>query len=156
MTNFQRSPFEANATVISHLLTIDVEARMPNNSGALIITPHSTIPFERFLFGNENWRSHRAICEMEIYCDLLENLQDRIDSLETRGKDDEVALTNVQAVISSYAFEIALKSFWALDNPAECVPHSHEVTSIFDELKEETKKSLKQFQLTRGSGGLFT
>ncbi len=121
---------------------------MPNNSGALIITPHSTIPFERFLFGNENWRSHRAICEMEIYCDLLENLQDRIDSLETRGKDEEVALTNVQAVISSYAFEIALKSFWALDNPAECVPHSHEVTSIFDELKEETKKSLKQFQLT--------
>ena len=41
-----------------------------------------SIPMERFLFGNENWRSYRAIDEVEAYCGLLENLQERIDSLE--------------------------------------------------------------------------
>ena len=74
-----------------------------------------SVSFERFAFGNEHWRSYRAMDEIEIYCDLLENLQDRIDSLETRGKDEEVTLCNVQAVISSYAFEIAMKSLWALE-----------------------------------------
>ena len=102
-----------------------------------------SIPMERFLFGNEQWRSYRAINEVEIYCDLLKNLQDRIDSLVTRGKDEEVTLTNVQAVISSYAIEIAMKSLWALDNPAECVPHKHNLVIIFDGLQEDTVRSLK-------------
>ena len=108
-----------------------------------------SIPMERFLFGNEHWRSYRAIDEVEVYCDLLENLQDRIDSLETQGKDEEVTLTNVQAVISSYALEIAMKSLWALDNPAECVPHKHNLVIIFNGLKDETVTSLKRLQLTR-------
>ena len=108
-----------------------------------------SMPIERFLFGNEHWRSYRAINEIEIYCDILENLQNRIDSLETRYKDEEVTLTNVQAVISSYAFEIAMKSLWALDNPADPVPHTHCLPSIFDGLKEETVTSLKRLQLTR-------
>ena len=111
--------------------------------------PTITIPIQRFLFGNEYWRSHYAIDEMEIYCDLLENLQDRIDSLETRGRDEEVTLINVQAVISSYAIEIAMKSLWALDNPTECVPRTHDLCTIFDGLTEETVKSLKQLQLIR-------
>ena len=98
-----------------------------------------SMPIERFLFGNEHWRSYRAINEIEIYCDILENLQNRIDSLETRYKDEEVTLTNVQAVISSYAFEIAMKSLWALDNPADPVPHTHCLPTIFDGLKEETR-----------------
>ena len=58
------------------------------------------ISLEQFMFGNRHWRSYRAVDEIEVYCDLLENLQDRIDSLETRGKDEEVTLRNVQAVIS--------------------------------------------------------
>ena len=119
----------------------------------------SWVPFsiKRFMFGNDHWRSHRAINEIEIYCDLLENVQDMIDSLETRGKDEEVALINVQAVLSSYALEIAMKSFWALDHPTECVPHTHKLPHIFggfkekkeeyDGLKEETKKSLAQYSL---------
>ena len=106
-----------------------------------------SMPIERFLFGNEHWRSYRAIDEIEIYCDLLENLQGRIDSLETRGKDEEATLRNAQAVISSYAFEIAIKSLWALDNPAK--PHGHDLVTIFDGLKEETVRSLKGLQLTR-------
>ena len=95
------------------------------------------------------WHPHHAVNEIEIYCELLEHLQDRIDCLETRGRDEEVALLNVQAVISSYAIEIAMKSFWALDFPGECVPHTHDIVEIFDALKEETVKSLEGFQLTR-------
>ena len=114
-----------------------------------MITSSFSIPMERFLFGNENWRSYRAINEIDIYCDLLDNLHSRIDSLETRGKDEEVVLKNVQAVISSYAFEIAIKSFWAIDNPTECVPHEHNLVILYDGLKEETKKSLEQFQITK-------
>ena len=108
-----------------------------------------SIPIERFMFGNEHWRSHRAMDEIEVYCDLLENLQDRIDSLETRGKDEEVTLCNVQAVISSYAFEIAMKSLWALDNPDRCVPHKHDLLIFFDELEEETVKALRLLHVTR-------
>ena len=107
-----------------------------------------SIPMERFLFGNEHWRSYRAIDEIEVYCGLLENLQNRIDSLVTHGRDEEVTLTNVQAVISSYAIEIAMKSLWALDNPAECVPHEHNLVIIFDGLNEGTVRSLKRLELT--------
>ncbi len=106
------------------------------------------IPIERFLFGNEHWRSYRAIDEVEVYCGLLENLQGKIDSLEIRGKDEEVTLTNVQAVLSSYAFEIALKSLWALDNPTKRVRHTHNLPTIFCELKEETVESLARLQFT--------
>ena len=95
------------------------------------------------------WHPHHAVNEIEIYCDLLEHLQDRIDCLETRGRDEEVALLNVQAVISSYAIEIALKSFWALDRPGESVRRTHDLVKIFDGLKDETKKSLGGLQLPR-------
>ena len=108
-----------------------------------------SMPFERLLFGNEHWRSYRAINEIEIYCDLLDNLQNRIDSLETRGGEEEVTLINVQAVNSSYAFEIAMKSLWALDNPTKCVPHEHDLVMRFDGLREETVRSLKRLRLTR-------
>ena len=42
-----------------------------------------------------------------------------------------------------------MKSLWALENSTECVPHEHNLAIIFDGLKEETVKSLKQLQLTR-------
>ena len=108
-----------------------------------------SIPIDRLLFGNEYWRSYRAIDEVEVYCNVLENLQDEVDSLETRGKDEEVTLINVQAVISSYAFEVAIKSLWALDNSSALVPHKHDLLLFFDGLKEETVKSLEQLHLTR-------
>ena len=73
----------------------------------------------------------------------------RIDSLETRGKDEEVTLTNVQAVISSYAIEIAIKSLWALDNSGDTVPHTQCLLTIFDGLNEKTVTSPKRLQLTR-------
>ena len=111
--------------------------------------PTISVPTERFLFGNEHWRSYRAIDEIEVYCDLLESLDDRIGSLETRGKDEEVTLINVQAVISSYAFEIAIKSLWALDNSPKCVPHIHDLSTFLDGLRDETVQSLKQLQLTK-------
>ena len=106
------------------------------------------IPIGRFLFGNEHWRSYRAIDEVEVYCELLEDLQGKIDSLEIRGKNEVVTLINIQAVLSSYAFEIALKSLWALDNPTKGVPHTHNLSTIFRELKEETVKSLVRLQFS--------
>ena len=108
-----------------------------------------SMSFDKFMFGNEHWRSYRAADEIEIYCDLLENLQDRIDALEIRGKDDEVTLRNVQAVISSYAFEIAMKSLWALDHSDNPVPHTHDLLTMFDELGEETTKALAVLHWTR-------
>ena len=108
-----------------------------------------TMTMEKFFFGHVSWRSHRAINEIEVYCDLLDHLQDKKESLETRGKDEEVTLINVQVVISSYAIEIAMKSFWALDHPDESVLHTHDLVKIFDGLKDETKKSLEGLQLTR-------
>ena len=101
------------------------------------------IPIKRLLFGNENWRSDKAIDEIGVYCDLLEDLEARVESLETRGKDEEVTLVNVQSVISSYAVEIAIKSFWALDNSPKCVPHIHNLAKLYDELTADTKESLK-------------
>ena len=109
----------------------------------------TSIPFAWLFWRNEHWRSYRATNEIEIYCDLLDNLQDRIDSLEIRGKEEEVTLCNVQAVISSYAFEIAMKSLWALDNPADSVPHKHNLVLIFNGLSDETVESLKRLQVTR-------
>ena len=108
-----------------------------------------SIPIERLIFGNEHWRSYRAIQEMEIYCDLLEGLQEREHSLETRGKTEEVTLESVATVISSYAFEIGIKSLWALDNSPRCVPHKHDLLFLFDGLKAETKESLRQLEFTR-------
>ena len=110
--------------------------------------PTTSIPLERLLFGNDHWSSYNAIDEMEIYSDLLDNLEDQIDSLETRGKDEEVALTNVKAVISSYAVEIAMKSLWALDNPSKRVPHTHDLIEVFSRLNDETVRSLKRLGLT--------
>lgn len=110
------------------------------------------IPTERFLLGNEHWRSYRAIDEIGVYCDLLDVLQDRIDSLQVRGKDEEVTLFNVQAVISRYAFEIAMKSLWALDNSPATPPRGrdgHNLLIMFDDLKKETVESLGRIQLTK-------
>ena len=107
-----------------------------------------SIPLERFFFGNEHWDSDLAIDEINIYCELLEHLQDKIDSLGTRGKDEELTLLNVQAVISSYAFEIAMKSLWALDNPDKTVPQKHNLVAILGGVKAETVKSLERLQQT--------
>ncbi len=111
--------------------------------------PTISIPIERLLFGNDHWRSHRAVAELEIYCDLLQKLQDRIDSLDTRGRDEEASLFSAQAVINGYAFEIAMKSLWALDDPVDPVPHTHCLPRIFDGLNEKTATSLKGLQITR-------
>ena len=108
-----------------------------------------SIPISRLVFGNEHWRSHRAIDEMEVYCELVGELYEKANSLETRGKDKEMALVNAAAVISSYAFEIGMKSLWALDNSSKPVPHKHNLLFFFNGLKAETKESLKQLGLTR-------
>jgi len=140
----------------------DKECLMNSGTGAKLITSQGSFSLEHFLHGHDYWRSYRAISEIEIYCVLLEKLQDRIDSLVTRGREEETALRNVQAVMSSYALEVALKSFWALDHPTEEVPHTHKLSRIFggykgkkeeyDGLKEETKTSLAQYNLV---GELF-
>ena len=111
--------------------------------------PVGAIPIDRILFGNEHWRSNRAIDEIEVYCDLLDVLQERIEALHTRGKDEEVTLTNVKSMISSYAFEIGLKSLWALDHPTCRVRTTHDLLELYDGLNEETVDSLNRFHMPR-------
>ena len=113
--------------------------------------PTVTIPFEkRLMFGHDYWRSHRAIDEIEIYCDLLKTLEQRIATLENRGRGEEATLVNVEAVISSYAFEIGMKSLWALDNPKGVVKGlGHNLAKLYEGLKPDTTKSLKLLGLTR-------
>ena len=86
---------------------------------------------------------------MEIYCALLEGLQKRRDSLETQGKSEEIALGNDDAVIISYAFEIGMKFLWALENSPGSMPHKHNLITLFDDLKAETKESPEHLELTR-------
>ncbi len=105
------------------------------------------ITLNRFSYGHNYWSSGNAIDEIEVYCELLDHLQEKIDALETRGKGEEVTLLNVQAVLSSYAVEIAMKSLWALDHPDESIPHTHNLAAIFDQLEDETKKSLEGLRL---------
>ena len=38
-----------------------------------------SISFDRLLFGHEYWISGDAIDEIEIYCELLDHLQDKSD-----------------------------------------------------------------------------
>ena len=55
--------------------------------------PTITMPAYRILFGNEHWRTYRAVSEINVYCDMLDHLRERTESLETRGKDEEATLT---------------------------------------------------------------
>lgn len=109
----------------------------------------NVIPIDKLMFGNEHWHSAYAADEIEVYCDLLDHLQGRIEALTTRGKDEELTLANAQMFIGSYALEIALKSLWALDHPDDQVPHTHNLVRLFGGLKEETVKALERLQLTR-------
>ncbi len=40
----------------------------------------TSMSLEKLFFVNEDWHSTYAIDEIEIYCDLLEHLQKKIDS----------------------------------------------------------------------------
>lgn len=105
------------------------------------------ITLNRFSYGHNYWSSGNAVDEIEVYCDLLDHLEEKRDALETRGKGEEVTLLNVQALLSSYAVEVAMKSLWALDHPDKTVPPIHDLVKLFDGLKEETKKSLEGLRL---------
>ena len=107
------------------------------------------LDFSLVLYAYDPWHPYHAVNELEVYCELLEHLQDKIDCLEERGEGGKIALINVQAVLSSYAFEIAMKSLWSLDNPGEPICRTHDIVKIFDDLREETQKSLEELQLTR-------
>ena len=111
--------------------------------------PTINVSFERLFFGNKHWSTPGAIDEVEIYCDLLDNLQERVDSLETRGKGEEVTLVKVQAFISTYAFEIAMKSLWTLEHCGKKVPHDHDMLKVFVELEQDTKNALERLEITR-------
>ena len=114
-----------------------------------------SIPIERLLFGHENWSVFCAEGEIAVYCDLIDDLQSKLYLLQD-GNREEAAMVSVQAVISSYALEIGLKSLWALDNAPKSavrtrdkVPHIHCLLTIFDGLSEETTEKLEQIGLTR-------
>ncbi len=97
---------------------------------------------------NENWSTTNAIEQIEVYCEVLEHLE---ISDKSSSKDDRHARFNVRAVNSSYAFEIAMKSFWALDNPEDKMIYTHKLLEILNGLRKDTLESLKQIGVTRKS-----
>ena len=103
--------------------------------------PTMGFPLERLVLGNEHWSTPGAIDEIEIYCDLLDNLQEKVDALETRRKVEEATLRNAQAFVSSYAFEVAMKSLWTLEHSEKKVSHNHNMLKAFDQLEQATKNS---------------
>ena len=42
-----------------------------------------------------------------------------------------------------------MKSLWAMDNPSKVVPHIHDVSIFFDELRAETIEALRKLDMTR-------
>lgn len=109
-----------------------------------------TIPIKRLLFGHDYWRSHKAINEMEVYCDLLDIVDQRVSGLENPSTDEGVTLINVKAVLCSYPLEIGMKSLWALDNPDGVVKDlKHDILKLYGGLKSDTVESLKQIGLTK-------
>ena len=101
----------------------------------------TSISVEKFFGGNENWDTSTAIDEIKVYCILIDHLDDKIDLLENSDKNEKSAMI-MQAVISSYAIELAMKSLCALDNPDNYVPHQHDLTKILEKLNTDTVKSL--------------
>ena len=97
---------------------------------------------------NESWSTTNAIEQIEVYCEVLEHLE---MSDKSNSKSDRYARLNVRAVNSSYAFEIAMKSFWALDNPENEMTRTHKLLKIINGLREDTLESLKQIGVTRES-----
>ena len=119
--------------------------------------PIVSIPIERLMFGHDYWRSNRAFREIEVYCDLLAILEQRIIGLKNRGGEEEATLRNVEAVNSSYALEIGMKSLWALDNPDGVVKElGHDLAKLYDGLKTDTVEALKQLGLTKQDLGTFS
>ena len=102
--------------------------------------PIRTIPITRStLIGHDYWRSHRAIDEIEVYCDLLDILEHRRADQDKQGRKERATLLNVEAVIGSYALEIGMKSLWALDNPKGIVKElRHNIEKVHDGLKPGT------------------
>ena len=94
---------------------------------------------------NGNWSTTNAMEQIEAFCEVLESLE---ISDKSSSKDDRYARLNVRAVNSSYAFEIAMKSFWALDNPRDKVIHTHKLPEILRGLKKDTLESLEQIGVT--------
>lgn len=108
------------------------------------------ISTERLMNGHEDWRTYIAVEEVEAYCDLLDIVEARIDALPKRGGNEEVTLRNVEAVISSYALEIGMKSLWALDNPDGVVKElGHDLAKLYDGLKPDTRESMKGLGLSK-------
>ena len=57
-----------------------------------------------------NWNVLAAIDEIEAYCELLDGWEKETDSGEM-CKNTETGLISAQAIMSSYALEVAIKSF---------------------------------------------
>ena len=95
-----------------------------------------------------NWGVVYAIDEIEAYSDLLDDWHKEQNSAEI-SKNKRTGLISTQAIMSSYALEIAIKSFVALDNPDKGIPTTHNLLKLYDELEDDTKELLKQVEITR-------
>lgn len=107
-----------------------------------------SIPFDQLVFGNPHWDAPQAIDEIMVYSDLIAHLDRQRESLNTRHENEEVTLINVQSVLMAYALEIAMKSLWAMDNPVDCMCHTHDLLYFYKGLQSDTVTSLQDLGLT--------
>jgi hypothetical protein len=107
------------------------------------------IPFGRIAHGNEHWQVMWAMEEIEVYCGLLDHIDRQIATLDDPRGTDATTLRKAQALLSSYAFEIGMKSIWALDHPGDEVPKHHNLLKAYDDLSPETIIRLEALEFPR-------
>ncbi len=96
------------------------------------------------------WCSLQAISELQGYCDLVSEWEKEIESTEV-CKDRKCALIDTTAIMSSYALEIAIKSFVSMDSSHAKVECTHDLLKLYDnkDMTEDTRGLLKQAGITR-------
>lgn len=93
------------------------------------------------------WNVFVAINEVQAFSDLIDEWGEETGRREG-CKQRRSGLISTQAIMSSYAFEIAIKTLVWIDNPHEGVEATHDLLKLYRELKEDTKARLEKIGVT--------
>ena len=93
------------------------------------------------------WNVFIAIDEIESFADLIDEWEKETNGMEG-CKQRRSGLISTQAIMSSYAFEVAIKTLVWMDNPYKGVAAIHDLPELYKELKEDTKAGLEQIGIT--------
>ena len=93
------------------------------------------------------WNVFIAIDEIESFADLINEWEKEISEID-RCNQKRFGLIDTQEIISSYAFEVAIKTLVWMDNPYKGFAPIHNLPELYKELKEDTKAGLEQIGIT--------